>query len=73
MKPRQRVIHIGDKGIYERTDPDYQDKIMSKLVKDYRACPKEWREAFMAGLPAKERTQLLERLNAIWLKRLKKL
>lgn len=64
MKPSQRVIHIGDKEVYERTDPDYQDKLISKLVKDYHECPKEWRAVFLEGLPTKERDLLKERLQS---------
>lgn len=37
-------------GGYERTDPDYDDKRLARLKRDYAECPPEWREQFLAGL-----------------------
>lgn len=62
-KTRNRVIHVGDKSIYERTDPDYEDKRLAQLAKDYAECPKEWQGEFLVGLSAKDRQELLQRLG----------
>ena len=37
-------------GGYEVTDPDYADKRLLQLRRDYLACPPEWRECFTRGL-----------------------
>ena len=62
-KTRHRVIHIGDKGIYERTDPDYVDKRLEQIARDYSECPKEWQGESLAGLSAKDRQEFLRRLG----------
>lgn len=61
----RRVIHLGDKEVFERTDPDYMDKRMSKLVADYQSCPKEWKGVFLAGLSNREHAELMDRLKNI--------
>jgi hypothetical protein len=60
-RERSRIIHVGQTGQYERTDPDYNDKRLAQLAKDYKECPKEWRDTFLAGLPAADIKALRER------------
>ena len=60
---KNRVIHIGDKGQYERTDPDYVDKRLAQMVKDYDECPESWRGCFVVGLSQKDRRDLEEYLS----------
>jgi len=58
---RCHIVHVGQTGQYERTDPDYDDKRLAQLAKDYAACPKEWRDTFLAGLSANDIKALRER------------
>ena len=48
-------------GAYERTDPDYNDKRMAKLVQDFKECPKDWIGCFVKGLTKFEKDYLVER------------
>jgi hypothetical protein len=61
--PRERchIVHVGQTGQYERTDPDYEDKRLAQLAQDYQKCPKEWRGVFLAGLSAADVKALRER------------
>ena len=45
-------------GGYEPTDPDYDDKKLARLKREYATLATEWRETFLAGLSRWERTQL---------------
>jgi hypothetical protein len=60
MRERFHIVHVGQTGQYERTDPDYNDKRIAKLAKDYTDCPKEWRETFLAGLSTSDIKSILE-------------
>lgn len=60
IKHRTRVVRVGQTGQYERTDPDYNDKRLAQLWKDYHECPKEWRNIFLVGLPASDYKALQE-------------
>lgn len=60
---RRGIIHIGDKEVYERTNPDYVDERAAKLASDYQKCPKEWRNTFIAGLDSKDWNALKEILE----------
>ena len=64
MNPSRRVIKLGDRGNYERTDPDYEDKRMAQICRDFDACPKEWRDTFLAGLTKKEIKEITKRRQA---------
>lgn len=52
-------IHEGSQ--YERTDPDYVDKQLHRIVSDYLSCPKEWRSTFLHGLSKIEIDHLKKR------------
>ena len=56
-----RIVHVGQTGSYERTDPDYDEKRLARLANDYKECPKEWRSAFIDGLPNSDIKALRER------------
>jgi hypothetical protein len=36
---KTKRLQSGNSGSYERTDPDYNDKLTARLVQDYLACP----------------------------------
>ncbi len=58
---RDRIIRIGDKEVYEKTNPDYNDEKIARIARDFRACPKEWQGVFLAGLSRQEIKELEER------------
>lgn len=55
IKQSKRVVHVGQTGKHERTDPDYEEKRIAKLVKDYHECPDEWVNVFLDGLTSYDR------------------
>lgn len=66
VTPRSRVVRVGQTGLYERTDPDYNDKRIAQLAKDYKECPKKWRDTFIAGLPRADINALRERIPELF-------
>lgn len=48
-------------GGYEVTDPDYVDKKLAQLRRDYAACPEKWRACFFHGLSKFEQDFLTKR------------
>ena len=60
-RKNDRVVHVGQTGSYERTDPDYNDKRLAKLAQDYRSCPAQWQVTFIDGLTNADVRALQER------------
>ncbi len=49
----------------ERTDPDYNDKTLARIVEDYLSLEPEWRSAFLEQInPASLRRQVVEMVEA---------
>ena len=48
-------------GGYEPTDPDYEDKRLAALRREYRDCPEQWRAVFLTGLSRFEQDYLTKR------------
>jgi hypothetical protein len=60
---KTKLLQSSNSGSYERTDPDYNDKLTARLVQDYLACPPEWRSCLLKGLPKAQQAEILERVN----------
>jgi hypothetical protein len=69
MKPR-KIPHPtrarggnrgGCGGGYENTDPDYTDKRLAALRREYRTCPDQWKDCFLTGLSKFEQDYLTKR------------
>jgi hypothetical protein len=48
-------------GGYEICDPDYVDKRLAALRREYRECPEQWRACFLTGLSKFEQDHLTKR------------
>lgn len=57
------MIRTGEMRSSERTDPDYIDKRLAALKKDFKACPEDWRGCFLKGLSKLDRDSLLDALD----------
>ena len=51
-------------GGYEATDPDYDDKRMARLKREYAALGPEWREVFLDGLSRFEQDVVTGKLRS---------
>lgn len=49
----------------EKTDPDYEDTVETKIINDILTLDEEWREQALMAFPEKQRQRLRERLDAI--------
>lgn len=49
-------------GGYEATDPDYVDKRLAALRREYRDCPEQWRACFLNGLSKFEQDWLTRKI-----------
>ena len=45
----------GEKGVYERTNPDYVDERIARMAQDYLSLDGHWRGVFLAGLTKVDR------------------
>lgn len=66
MKIAKRVRAYGSNGGssgggYEICDPDYTDKRLAALRREYRECPEQWRACFLTGLSKFEQDYLTKR------------
>ncbi len=57
----RRIIREGGRTISERTDSEYYDKYLAKLIQDIKACPKEWLDTMLAGIDARDWKALKEK------------
>ena len=59
MKNSERVIKLGGRGVYEQTDPDYNDKRLFKIYDDLKQVPDGFVQMFVSGIERKHVKQLL--------------
>jgi hypothetical protein len=52
-----------DRVMVERTDPDYADKYVARMAKEYKALAPMWRRTFLDGIPSPYRKDVEEMIN----------
>ena len=52
-----------DHVIVERTDPDYADKYVARMAKEYKELAPMWRRTFLDGIPSPYRKDVEEMIN----------
>ena len=62
---KSHIPRTGERQVSDATDPDYNDKRITQLRKDYAECPKEWKACFLNGLSKREQAIALNREKMI--------
>lgn len=56
-----KIPREGGRQVSEPTDPDYTDKALERLRRDYQACPDEWKTCFLNGLSKFDQNYVLRK------------